>query len=101
MSRLFSGNSSRLQHKLFDDIIVKYDGTVSAKVFILKSMKVASVDKNNTDTSLTLEQESFVLEFHKYDFNIKLGIEVFNTTTSEVEIEMSNFEVIKINPITL
>jgi len=45
MSRLFFGNSSRLQHKLFDDIAVKYEGIVSAKDFILKSMKVTSVEK--------------------------------------------------------
>jgi hypothetical protein len=31
MSSLFSGNSSRLQHKLFDDLTHNYDGTVSAK----------------------------------------------------------------------
>jgi len=97
MSRLFYGNSSRFQHIiLFDDITIKYDGTVFAKDFILKSMKFTSVDINKQDRSLTLDQENFVLEFHKYAFNIKLGIAGFNTTTSEVEIELSRFEVIKV-----
>ena len=96
MSRLFSGNSPRLQHKLFDDVTEKYDGTASSKDFILNSIKSRSVDKKNQDKSLTLEQENFVVEFHKYAFNIKLGMEVFNTTTSEVEIEMRSLGVIKV-----
>ncbi len=96
MSELFSGNSSRLQHKLFDDITDKYDGTMSAKDFILNSMKLTSVEKKKQDRSLSLEQENFVLKFHKYSFNIKLGMEVFNTTTSEFELEMMSKGVIKV-----
>ena len=96
MSRLFSGNSSRLQHKFFDDITDQHDGTMSAKDFILNSMKLSSVDKKKQDRSLSLEQENFVLEFHKYSFIIKLGMEVFNTTTSEFEIEMMSLRVINV-----
>jgi hypothetical protein len=55
MSELFSGNSSKLQHKLFDDITDKYVGTMSAKDFILNSMKLTSVDKKKKDRSLSLE----------------------------------------------
>jgi hypothetical protein len=45
MSRQCFGNPLRRQHKLFDDNTAKYDGTVSAKNFILKTMTVTSVDK--------------------------------------------------------
>ena len=96
MSSLFSGNSSRLQHKLFDDLTHNFDGTVSAKNFILKSIKKTSVKKNKQEINLTLEQENFVLEFHKYAFNIKLGMEVFNISSTNVEIEMTSLNVIKV-----
>ena len=96
MSSLFSGNSSRLQHKLFDDLTQNYDGTVSAKDFILNSIKRTSVNKHKQEIGLTLEQENFVLEFHKYAFNIKLGMEVFNISSTIVEIEMTSLEVIKV-----
>ena len=96
MSNLFSGNSSRLQHLLFDDVASSYDGTSSAKDFIINSIKSRSVDKRKQDRSLTLEQENFLINFHKYAFNIKLGMEVFNTTTSEVELEMKSLELIKV-----
>ena len=96
MSSLFSGNSSRLQHKLFDDLTQNYDGTVSAKDFILNSIKRTSVNKHKQEISLTLEQENFVLEFHKYAFNIKLGMEVFNISSTNVETEMTSLEVIKV-----
>ena len=99
MSNLFSGNSSRLQHLLFDDVASSYDGTSSAKDFIINSIKSRSVDKRKQDRSLTLEQENFLMNFHKYAFNIKLGMEVFNTTTSEVELEMKSLELIKVNRI--
>jgi hypothetical protein len=59
-------------------------------------MKLTSVDKKKQGRFFTLEQENFVLEFHKYAFNIKLGMEVFNTTTSEFEIEMRSLGVIKV-----
>ncbi len=59
-------------------------------------MKLTSVDKKKQDRSLSLEQENFVLEFHKYAFIIKLGMKVFNTTTSEFEIEMTRMGVIKV-----
>ncbi len=96
MSSLFSGNQSRLQHRLFDDLTHTYDGTVSAKNFILNSTKQTSVNKNKQEICLNLEQENFVLEFHKYAFNIKLGMEVFNISSANVEIEMSSLEVIKV-----
>jgi hypothetical protein len=96
MSNLFSGNSSRLQHLLFDDVASSYDGTSSAKDFIINSIKSRSVDKRKQDRSLTLEQENFLMNFHKYAFKIKLGMEVFNTTSSEVELEMESLELIKV-----
>ena len=39
MSNLFFGNSSRLQHLLFDDFPSSFDGTSSAKDFIINSIK--------------------------------------------------------------
>ena len=96
MSSLFSGNQSRLQHKLFDDLTQTYDGTVSAKNFILNSLKQTSVNKNKQEICLNLEQENFILEFHKYAFNIKLGMEIFNISSANVEIEMSSLDVIKV-----
>ena len=96
MSSLFSGHQSRLQHKLFDDLTRTYDGTVSAKNFILNSLKQTSVNKNKQEICLNLEQENFVLEFHKYAFNIKLGMEVLNISSANVEIEMSSLDVIKV-----
>jgi hypothetical protein len=36
------------------------------------------------------------MNFHKYAFKIKLGMEVFNTTTSEVELEIESLELIKV-----
>jgi len=85
MSNLFSDNSSRLQ----------FFYTSSAKDFIIRSIKSRSVDKRKQDRSLTLEQENFLMKFHKYAFNIKLGMEVFNTTTSEVELDMKSLELNK------
>jgi hypothetical protein len=100
MSNLFSGNSSRLQHLLFDDVASSFDGTSPAKDFIINSMKSKSVDKRKQDRSLTLEQvENFLINFHKYAFNIKLGMENFNTTTSEVELEMNSLELINVTSI--
>jgi hypothetical protein len=96
MSSLFSGNSSRLQHLLFDDVASSFDETISAKDFIIKSIKSESVDKRKQDRSLNLEQENFLIHFHKYAFNIKLGMEVFNKTTSEVELEIKRLELIKV-----
>ena len=76
MSNLFSGNSSRLiQHLLFDDVASSFDGTRSAKDFIINSRKSKSVEKRKQDRSLTLEQENFLINFHTYAFNIKLGME--------------------------
>jgi hypothetical protein len=92
MSNLFSGNSSRLQHLLFNDVASSFDGTSSAKDFIINSIKSKSVDKRKQDRSLTLEQENFLINFHNYALNIKLGMEVFNTTTSKVELEMKRLE---------
>ena len=91
MSNLFSGYSPRLQHLLFDDVASSYDGTSSAKDFIINSIKSRSVDKRKQDRSLTLEQENFLIIFHKYAFNIKLGLDVFNTTTYEVELEIESW----------
>ena len=88
MSSLFSDNSSRLQHLLFDDVASSFDGTSSAKDFIIISIKSKSVDNRKQDRTLTLEQKNFLIAFHKYAFNIKLGMEVFNSTTSEEELEM-------------
>ncbi len=96
MSSLFSGNSSRLQHKLFDDLTHNYDGTIFAKEFILNSIKKTTINKNKQEISLTLEQENFVLEFRKYAFNIKLGMEVFNISSTNVEIEMTSLNIIKV-----
>ncbi len=94
MSSLFSGNSSRLQHKLFHNLTHNYDGTVSSKDFILNSIKKTSFNKNKQEISLNLEQKNFVLEFHEYAFNIKLGKEVFNISSTNVEIEMTSLNVI-------
>jgi len=96
MSSLFSGISSRLQHLLFDDVASSFDGTSSAKDFIINSIKSKSVDKRKQDRLFTLKQEIFLIDFHKYAFNITLGMEVFNTTTSEVELEMKSLELIKV-----
>jgi hypothetical protein len=68
----------------------------SATDFILNSIKKTSVNKNKQEIRLTLEQENFVLEFHKYAFNIKLGMEVFNISYTNVEIEMTSLNVIKV-----
>jgi len=92
MSSLFSGNSSRLQHLLFDDLASSFAGTSFAKDFIINYIKSKRVDKRKQDRTLTLEQENFLIAFHKYAFNIKLGMEVFNSTTSEEEIEMKSLE---------
>ncbi len=81
---------------MFDDVALSYDGTSSAKDFIINSIKYRSVDKRKQDRSLTLEQENFLMNFHKYVFKIKLGMEVFNTTSSEVELEMESLELIKV-----
>jgi hypothetical protein len=40
MSSLFSGNSARLQHLLFDDVASSFDGTSSAKDFIINSISL-------------------------------------------------------------
>jgi hypothetical protein len=37
-----------------------------------------------------------MIAFHKYAFNIKMGMEVLNTTYSEVELEMKSLELIKV-----
>ena len=95
MSNLFSGYSPRLQHLLFDDVASIFDGASSAKDFIINSMKCKSVDKRKQDRSLTLEQENFLINFQKYAFSIKLGMEVFNTTIFEVELEMKSLELRK------
>jgi hypothetical protein len=92
MFSIFSGNSSRLQHLLFDDVASSFDETSSPKDFIINSIKSKSEDKRKQDRALTLEQENFLIAFHKYAFNIKLGMEVFNSTTSEEEIEMKSLE---------
>ena len=55
-------------------------------------MKSESFDKRKQDKPLTFEQENFLINSHKYAFNIKLGMEVFNTTTSELELEMKSLE---------
>ena len=96
MSQLFFGNTSRLQHLLFDDVASSFDGTSSAKDFIINTIKSKSIDKRKQDRSLTLEQENFLIIFHKYAFNIKLGMDVFNTTTAEVELEIKSLELIKV-----
>jgi hypothetical protein len=96
MSSLFSGNSPRLPHLLCDDVASSFDGTNSAKDFISNSIKSKIIDKRKEDRLLTLEQENFMIDFHKYAFNIKLEMEVFNTTTSEVELEMKSLELIKL-----
>jgi len=96
MSSLFSGNSSRLQHLLSGDVASSFDRTSSAKDFIINSIKSKSIDKMKQNRSLTLEQENFLIDFHKYAFNIKLGMEAFNTTTSEEELEMKSSELIKV-----
>ncbi len=81
---------------MFDDVASSYDGTSSAKDFTINSIKSRSVDKRKQDRSLNLEQDNFLINFHKYAFNIKLGMEAFNTTTSEVEHEMKSLELIKV-----
>jgi hypothetical protein len=94
---MFSGNSSRLQYLLFDDVASSFDGTSSTKEFVISSIKSKRVDKRKQDRTLTIEQENFLIAFHKYAFNIKLGMEVFNSTTSEEEIEMKSLELIETN----
>jgi hypothetical protein len=96
MSSLFSGNSSRLQHLSFDDVARKFDGTSSAKDFIINFIKSKNVDKMKQNRSLTSKQEKIMIAFHKYAFNIKLGMEVFTTTSSEVEIEMKSLALIRV-----
>ena len=96
MSSLFSGNSSRLQHLLFDDVASNIDGISYAKDFIINSIKSKSVDKRKQNRTLTLQRENFLIAFHKYAFNIKLGMKVLNSTTSEEEIEMKSLELIRV-----
>ena len=96
MSSVFSGDSSRLQHFLFADVASSFYGTSFAKDFIINSIKSKSVDKRKQDRTLILEQENFLIAFHKYAFNIKLRIEVFNSTTFEEEIEMKSLELIMV-----
>jgi hypothetical protein len=87
---------SRLQHLLFDDFSSNLDGTSSAKDLITNFTKSKSVNKRKQNKSLTMEKDNFVIAFHKYAFNINLVMEVFNTTSSKVEIEMKTLELTKI-----
>ena len=96
MSSLFYSNMSRLQHLLFDDFSSNLDGTSSAKDLITNFTKSKSVNKRKQNKSLTMEKDNFVIAFHKYAFNINLVMEVFNTTSSKVEIEMKTLELTKI-----
>jgi hypothetical protein len=96
MSSLFSGNSSRLKHLLSGDVASSFDRTSSAKDFIINSIKSRSADKRKQSRSLFPEQANFLIDFQKYAFNIKLGMEVFIMTTSKVELEMKSLELIKV-----
>ncbi len=59
MSSLFSGNSSKRQHLLFDDVGSRFDETSSTKYFLINSIKSKSIDKRKQDRTFTLEQENF------------------------------------------
>jgi hypothetical protein len=92
MSSLYFSNSSRLQLLLVDDVASSFDGTSSAKDSIFSYIKSKSVDNRGQDRLLNLEQENFLIAFHKYAFNIKLCVEVFNSATSEVKLEIKSLE---------
>ena len=81
---------------LFDDLASCFDEISSAKDFVINYIKSQSVDKRKQDRTLNLEQENFLIAFHKYTFNIKLGMKGLNSTTSEEEIEMKSLELIKV-----
>ena len=59
MSSLFSGNSSKRRHLLFDDVASSFDETSFPTYFIINSIKSRSVVKRKQDRTFTLEQENF------------------------------------------
>ena len=95
---LFSGNSSRLQHSLFNDLTSSFDpdANVGVKQLILDFVRKTSTNKKKEILNLSREQLNFVFEFHKYAFNIKLGMELLDVGTSENVIKMKSKQIIKV-----
>jgi hypothetical protein len=56
ISSLFSGNSSRFQHLLFNDVASNFDGISSKKDFIINFISCKSVDERKIDLELWSER---------------------------------------------
>jgi hypothetical protein len=96
ISILFSGNSTRHYHKLFDDATEDYDQESTSinqiKSFIRSQLK----GEKGEDKFLSLQQEQVIIEYHTYAFNIKLGVNVFPSSSRNMCITVNTKRVLKV-----
>ena len=91
VSHLFSGNASRLHHVLFNDVTEKYNGVKTPIDLVRDHIQQNNKDKRGkVKGCLTIEQENILIEYHKFAFVTKLGIEVLKSSTSSTAISMKS-----------
>ena len=91
VSHFFSGNASRLHHVLFTDVTEKYNGVKTPIDLVRDHIQQNNKDKRGkVKGCLTIEQENILIEFHKFAFVTKLGIEVLKSSTSSNAISMKS-----------
>lgn len=94
-SNLFSGSESRLYHILFDDISDNYNGTKTPQIVITEHVK-SMLSTKRKESYLSFEQEKFVLDYHRYAFIIKLGVDFTYSFSSVIDVVLKSDRIQKV-----
>jgi hypothetical protein len=82
---------------LFNDVTEKYNGVKTPIDLVRDHIQQNNKDKRGkVKGCLTIEQENILIEFHKFAFVTKLGINVLQSSTSSNAISMKSKTLIEV-----